>query len=441
MKMKNKIVSLAACCSLLFTALAGCSSASSSASTAASTGASSTPASTSVAEVDPTTISGEFTYWTYTDSANNLITEFNKVYPNIKVNLQVFGGDEYKTKILTTIQDGKGIPDLFDLEENYAYEFLDSDVIEDLSARGYEDIMKDFYPYMVAGAKDSSGVVKGVNFQSSPVGFWYLRDAAKKWLGTDNPDEIAAMMTSWDDIKTLAEKVKTESNGSVWLWPNIVEMVKVVGFSFQPLVRNGNLEVTDEWTGLIDDMRSFHDSGLVADLGSWSSEWAAKWNSGELLFRVMPSWDFFTDWEKNSGNVGIAKPFENAFEGATLICMYSGSDKKDITDLFLKFVCSDDFQKANMDNYNQVPASAAVAQELAVDFSAEKFGGQNLMETYHAINSGIAAITPDKYTRSVQNIFQKHAAEGIKNGLSNDKIIANFKAEVKDKYPELTGTS
>ena len=126
---------------------------------------------------DPASITGEFTYWTYTDSANNLVNEFNKVYPNVTVNLQVFGGDEYKTKILTALQSGTDVPDVFDLEEGYMYEFLDSDMISDLSYINIEELTKDFYDFQVAQMKDTTGTFKCLNFQSSPVALWYLKDA------------------------------------------------------------------------------------------------------------------------------------------------------------------------------------------------------------------------------------------------------------------------
>ena len=56
-------------------------------------------------------------YWSFTDYANNPVKEFNEVYPNSIVDLQVFGSDEYKTKILTALQSQDGVPDMFDLEE------------------------------------------------------------------------------------------------------------------------------------------------------------------------------------------------------------------------------------------------------------------------------------------------------------------------------------
>lgn len=388
-------------------------------------------------EVDPASVTGEFTYWTYTDSANNLVNEFNKIYPNVKINLQVFGGDEYKTKILTALQSGTDVPDVFDLEENYMYDFLDSDLIADLSYIGIEELTKDFYDFQVAQMKDSKGTYKAMIFQSSPVAMWYLKDACEEWLGTSDPVEISEMLSNWDAIIAKGEEVYEKSNGTVQLWPNIAEMVKVDAFSFDPLVRDGKLGISEDWTNMIDSMRKMYESDANAELGSWGSEWAAAWNDGTLLFRIMPSWDFFTDWESNKGNVGVAVPFRASYEGATGTCVYNSSENKDAAAVFLKYIASDDFQKINLESYNQVPASKKICDEMAEGFSAEDYGGQNILETYSAICDKIVGITPDKYTRFTQNKFQEAATNGIKEGLDNDAIVESFKAKLKDQYPEV----
>lgn len=389
------------------------------------------------AEVDPASVTGEITYWSFTDYANNLVKEFNEVYPNVTVDLQVFGGDEYKTKILTALQSQDGVPDMFDLEEGYIYEFLDSDLIADLSYMNIDELTKDYYEFQRASMKDSKGNFKSLLFQSSPVALWYLRDACEEWLGTSDPDEISAMLSDWDTIIAKGEEVYEKSGGEVCLWPNMSEMVKVNAFSFDPLVRDGKLEITDDWINLIDNMRKMNDTKANADLGAWSSEWATAWNEGKLLFRAMPSWDFFTDWDANKGNVGVAAPFDASYEGGTGVCVYNNSDKKELAALFLTYIASDDFQKVNMENYNQIPASKPVCDELAENFSAEDFGGQNLLATYSVICDKIAGITPDKYTRPTQNLFAKVATDGIKEGQDNDTIIENFKKELHDKYPEV----
>ena len=148
------------------------------------------------AEAD-TELTGTLTYWTYTDNAYQLTTEFAKKYPNVTVDVQVFGGDEYKTKILTALQDGTNVPDMFDLEEGYVYEFLDSSLIADLSYVDIEKLTENYYAYQLASMKDSNGNFKCLTFMSNPVLFWYLRDACEEWLGTSDPAEISAMITSW----------------------------------------------------------------------------------------------------------------------------------------------------------------------------------------------------------------------------------------------------
>lgn len=445
--MKKKLLAVLLSAGMLAGLLAGCGNSSSADSSTAGAESSQPAAESTVqteaaqteaeADVDPASVTGEFTYWSFTDSAANLVTEFNKVYPNVKVDVQIFGGDEYKTKILTALQSGDNVPDVFDLEEGYMYEFMDSDLLADLSYVGMEELTKDFYDFQVAGMKDGSGKFKTLLFQSSPVGIWYLRDACEKWLGTSDPDEISAMMTDWDSTMALAKDVYEKSNGEVYLWGNMGEMIKVDAFSFDPLVQDGKLNISEDWINLIDEMRAMRDSGYSSELNSWSSEWAAAWNDGKLLFRVMPSWDFFTDWDANTGNVGIAVPYRGSWEGGTGVCVYNNSDKKDIAGVFLKYLTSDEFQKVNMSAYNQVPASKAVSEELAADFSAENFGGQNLIKTYNEICEKIPGITPDKYTRATQNLFQKVATNGIKEGQDNDTIIENFKKELHDQYPEI----
>lgn len=440
--MKRKMVSVLLSAAMLTGILTGCGAEKAEGSVASTENAANESVTekaeeTEAAPEDPASVTGEFTYWTYTDSANNLVKAFNEVYPNVTIDLQVFGGDEYKTKILTALQSGQDVPDVFDLEENYMYEFLDSDIIADLSYMNIEDLTKDFFEFQKASMKDSNGKYKCLSFQSSPVCFWYLRDAAEKWLGTSDPAEISAMLTDWDTIMKKGEEVYEKSNGEVYLWPNITEMVKVDAFSFEPLVQDGKLNVSEDWIGMLDDMRTMFGSKANAELGSWGSDWAAAWNDGKLLFRVMPSWDFFTDWEKNKGNVGVATPFRASFEGATGICVYDKTDKKDLAAKFLTFVASDEFQKINAENYNQVPASKTVCDSLAEGFASEDFGGQNLMETYSEICGKIVGITPDKYTRSVQNLFQKWATDGIKAGKDNEGVIEDFEKALHDQYPEV----
>ena len=114
-------------CLSAFTGCSGNTSTSSAADAASTAGTESTAGAESTGEAAPEELSGSFTYWTFTDFSNNLVEAFEKENPGVSIDIQVFGGDEYKTKLLTTLQSGQDIPDMFDLEASYVYEFLDSE--------------------------------------------------------------------------------------------------------------------------------------------------------------------------------------------------------------------------------------------------------------------------------------------------------------------------
>ncbi|MDR1262996.1 MAG: extracellular solute-binding protein [Oscillospiraceae bacterium] len=384
-------------------------------------------------------LAGEFTWWTYFDQAPFLKDEFNKKYPNVTVHLEVFGGEDYQTKIMSTLPSGQGVPDLFDLEEGYVYKFIESPLLENLESLGVRAFTSDYYPWALAMATDKQGNIKGVCDNVSPVAFWYLRDAMAEWLGTSDDAEITAKLSDWDAILELSKDITARSNGEVHLLSNMSDLVKVEGYSLTPFVRDGVFSVEPGWVDLLDTMRSFWDAGVLADLGGWSGEWATAWNDGTLLIRVMPSWDFFTNWDQNSGNVGVAAPFKGSYEGGTYRAVYANSEKKDLCLKFIEFLTTVPYQAENLAVNNQMPANMKVLEAMGPDYSNEKFGGQNILQTYDKVCQSILDIVPDIYTRDCQNLFGKHANQGIKDGLANDQIIKNFQDEVRDKYPELKG--
>ncbi|MGV7801900.1 hypothetical protein PJN14_30455, partial [Mycobacterium kansasii] len=64
------------------------------------------------------------------------------------------------------------------------------------------------------------GKIRAVSDHSSPGGFWYLRETAQEYLGTDDPDEISGMVDSWDKIIQLGKQVYEASGGKVHLIAN-----------------------------------------------------------------------------------------------------------------------------------------------------------------------------------------------------------------------------
>jgi ABC-type glycerol-3-phosphate transport system substrate-binding protein len=106
---------------------------------------------------------------------------------------------------------------------------------------------------------------------------------------------------------------------------------------------------------------------------------------------------------------------------------------------FLKFLTTTEYQIANLNDKNQMPADMRVFEQIGADYKVAKFGNQNILKTYDEICKAIPEITPDMYTRDVQNMFGKYCKEGIDGGLTDDQILENFKKAIKDKYPDIEG--
>lgn len=104
---------------------------------------------------------------------------------------------------------------------------------------------------------------------------------------------------------------------------------------------------------------------------------------------------------------------------------------------FIEFLTTETYQLENLKANNQMPANKNIVNVLGPDYTNDNFGGQNIMKTYDAICNNIADIVPDQYTRGLQNKFTNYANSGIKEGKTNEQIIADFLADIQDTYPEL----
>jgi multiple sugar transport system substrate-binding protein len=52
------------------------------------------------------------------------------------------------------------------------------------------------------------GVTKGFSYQATPGAFFYRRSMAQECLGTDDPDQVQAMVADIDKFVETAAKIK-----------------------------------------------------------------------------------------------------------------------------------------------------------------------------------------------------------------------------------------
>ncbi|WP_169306591.1 ABC transporter substrate-binding protein [Cohnella pontilimi] len=388
----------------------------------------------------PAKLEGNLVVWTYFDQVKILAESFMAKNPGVKVDVQIFPGDQYETKLMTALQTGQNAPDIVDLDRGYIGKFLESPYLADLSAMGGDDVVKDHIPYVKEYGKSADGKLRAISDNSSPGGFWYVRESAKKWLGTDDPDQISAMVDSWDKIVDLGKKVAKDSGGKVHLIQSAGGLFDIMAYNTQPWVQDGKLVIDPKWKETYETQLKIRNEGVDAKLGFMSSGWGSALNNGDVVLTSMPSWATFMIDNKDGkakGKFGVAKTPEGWFIGGRYEGIYEKSKNKELAFEFLKYVASPEWQLENLQKTGNMPSNALVFDQNQDSFKMDMLGDQLILKAYADQMKSLPGVKADKYNEGVLSKWGKVAGEGINNNTPYDKVVQAFKKEVKNTYPEI----
>jgi multiple sugar transport system substrate-binding protein len=394
-----------------------------------------------VTQKTPEDFEGDLEIWTFFGQVEAMAEAFEEKYPNVTVNVKVFPGDQYQTKLMTAIQTQTDVPDIFDLERGYIGNFIDQPFLADLSAMGAEDLVENYVPYVAELGKDENGVIRAVSDHSSPGGYWYHRAEAKEYLGTDDPDELSEMFSSWENIIELGKKVQEDSNGEVHLISHMGDVFNVEKYQQEPWIQDGALVIDPAWDDVINNMREIRESGVDAKYGFFSPGWGNAINEGgDVIMFAMPAWAGFmvnNDEGRAEGKYGIAHAPKGYYMGGTYRAIFEGGENKELAYEFVKYIASPEWQERNLEATGNMPGNGEVYENQKDSFTHKYFGDQNILEVYHDIVNDIPAHRPHANDDNIAGTFYDKVSEGIENGKSNEEIINAFKKEIRNSYPTL----
>jgi multiple sugar transport system substrate-binding protein len=381
---------------------------------------------------------GTLTIWTFFDQVEDMGKQFEKRNKGLKVNVKVFPGDAYETKLRTAIQSRQNPPDVFDLERGYLGAYLDAPFVENLSEMGADDLVEDYVPYVAELAKDRDGNIRGVSDHSSPGGFWVRADVAEEYLGTKDPDEISEMVESWEKVISLGERVAEESGGEIHLLPHYGDVQAVEQYHKETWVRDGALYIDPSWNELLDTVREVRAKNVDAKLEPFSPGWGDALNSGTVVMTALPSWaGFLIDQEKTAGKWRLAVPPKGFYQGGTYRAIYTESPNKELGYEFIKFIASEEWQDYNLDKTLNMPANQSVYKENMDSFKPELFGGQKVLDVYYETAMDVPGQPADKYSEEIMVLFREARDEMIDRDLTNEETIAEFKQQVSNNFPDV----
>ncbi len=399
----------------------------------------------SAAEAETNTdLSGTLEVWGWTTDPQYQIEAFEKAYPNVTVNYTMIGTD-YDTKMQTIVDNRTEGPDVFYADVKTVKNYIESDAWETLTDDPYNIDVSDSEDYTVKLGSDSDGNVKALSYQATPGGFWYKRDLAKKYLGTDDPDEISEMLSTTEGMLDVAEKLKEGSNGETHMFASYKDLWQFANYGMRSLawVDGDKFQMDDYVPEFFDLAKTVRDNGYDAKIDTWSEAWYASCADDSVFGYAEPTWGLQyviqTGAPDSEGNWGLASMPAAYFNGGSYLGIYQESQNKELAAEYVKFVCTNkDFLTQYANDKGDYTSLKSVNKEIADGGYEEPWcAGQNTFKFFSDQMDKINTDIVTKYDDTIGNLMLNNVDLYLNGQLDKDAAIAQFKDDVASNYRRL----
>ncbi len=399
----------------------------------------------SAAEAETNTdLSGTLEVWGWTTDPQYQIEAFEKAYPNVTVNYTMIGTD-YDTKMQTIVDNRTEGPDVFYADVKTVKNYIESDAWETLTDDPYNIDVSDSEDYTVKIASDSEGNVKALSYQATPGGFWYKRDLAKKYLGTDDPDEISEMLSTTEGMLDVAEKLKEGSNGETHMFASYKDLWQFANYGMRSVawVDGNKFQMDDYIPEFFDLAKTVRDNDYDAKIDTWSEAWYASCADDSVFGYAEPTWGLQyviqTGAPDSEGNWGIASMPAAYFNGGSYLGIYQESQNKELAAEYVKFVCTNkDFLTQYANDKGDYTSLKSVNKEIADSSYEESWcAGQNTFKFFSDQMDKINTDIVTKYDDTIGNLMLNNVDLYLNGQLDKDAAIAQFKDDVASNYRRL----
>ncbi len=479
--MKMKKVMALVLASLMTVSLAACGE-STDAPTSTDAGTTSTDASTEEAsttddastEEAATELSGKLTIWTFTDDLKTAGEYFQELNPNVEVEVVVTATADYPTKLDTGLGAGDSSADIIVGEPQMLEPFFEAGYFEDLDAAPYnaQDYAGQIVDYVWEKGQDADGHQRAISYQITPAGFFYRRDIATEVFGTDDPEEIGKLFSSYDSILGAGETLKAAgyrifasdgelqyvSGDEAWVVDEALNLTQYRIDYMNLVVQLYQQDLTAyaaQWTAPwyqamsgpvpilsaetmwgTDDMNVWDAENFNENAANYSDETA------EVFAFGLPSWGVLTMRDnvgETSGSWGVCSGPAYGFGGGTYIGISSLSENKELAWEFIKWFC---LNEETSDWWIEVSEgdtpSLISALEKHADDENEVYGGQKLFAFWLEQAQGIDLDRVTQYDTAIGDLWG-NAITAVKEGTSSkEDAINEFYDQVAATYPNLT---
>lgn len=399
--------------------------------------------------------------WVYSEEYKEEIEDFLKsceLDVSFDANIRVVESSSFEDELNKCIEKNEDIPDVFMLSPDNITKYVRSDITADVSSLGLNVNTDNYYSYMIEAATDSDGKIKALGWQADPGLFMYRRSMAKVYLGTDNPDEIQAMISTWDGFYDTAQKIYTASGGKTRMLAGQQDMQRpYMSSNDSPWVQDNKLVISDTVLSYLDYIGKMSENHLMYTAEQWSEAWVKGISDSQSIFGYFSSGicmqyvmkkacggkakgeGSYGDWAVTAGPEGYCW-------GGSWLAAYSGTSCKKEAGEFISIftACTEDSSRMEESvkyfrTTGEFAASREVVSQIRFDpqFEDSFIGGQNYYYQLSVVAEDVSMSNLTEYDGEINSMFTTYMNDYAGGLKSKEQALADFKTSVSVAFPEI----
>lgn len=397
----------------------------------------------------PKDYEGTLTMWGWDERYFKAVSEgFNEIYPNVTIEYTPVANLDILQKYQTAMATGTELPDIgWAIIDSRAKVFA-LDMWEPLNQAPYNFDVNDVYDYVHPVLVNQKGDVCGIEQSLSPAGVAYRKDLALEYLGTDDPQELEAMLPTWDAFIEKGKEVQEASGGAVFMWPGVADAQQFIREQDPlPWIEGNTINATKALKKSLELSCKFRDNKTVDNLEAWSPAWNASFGSGKHIFASCATWSIPSTIVPNdpegehTGHWGLMNaPEGNASWGGTTLGITKTCKDKALAWEFVKFATLSTEGARAINKIGFMTSAKAPYEEdpQLKTFTSKWFGDQDLGKKFFEEIIPDIQIRPMNIDDNIINDALNLVTTSVNNDpdMTPDDAMAQLKEELEMTLPD-----
>ena len=353
------------------------------------------------------------TYWGWDSNYTwPMMEKYHELHPNVTFEPIATEWGDMLTKVQQALASGSELPTILAMDRALIANWKQFDILEDLNDYGVDTSV--YNQALIDAATTDDGKLIGLFSAACPAGIAYKRDLAKEYFGTDDPDELQAMFSTYDDYVTHGKEVAEASGGSVYLFHSGQAVAEWLYFASDvPNFEDGKINMTAKMEDVMGKLIALRDAGAVDTYQNGTPEGNATYAGKNHIFYPCPDWAITYYIEANdpdgSGNWGIIKAPVNYQHGGTAfgITTSATDEQKAAAYDYIHWCVSDQVgAEEARDVAGFITMDSTIATpEFCKRSDEEFFGGENISDLlYQEIAPNTVIPAPSAYDNDITSV-------------------------------------